>query len=228
MISERARAALIFVSVVIAGSVAAASLISTIRERRLQRQGDDPEAFLRDFPQQDASQSFLGAPALLFERAGESVYVNEPPEEVKVTIFTRKVPETGVLRRVLENRPYRTWRTARGSLVTRSEGTIAVGDRLLVVRSFRIDNGNPKADLWSTGPRAEKIGSIEFQAVDDKVVQGTIQLERTGQEYDVIIPRGHPNMTGLLESIRAVRPLTRAEVMALVKSSYNASSPAGG
>jgi len=218
MVSERTRALLIFVSVVLVGSVAAVALISNIRERMWQRQGDTLEAFLKDLPEKDASQSFVGAPALVFELEDELTYVEEAPEEAKVSIVTRTVPETGILRRALEKWPYRFFRTARGSFVTRLEGVIFVGGKSFVVKSLTLDGGTPKADLWSTGPNARKVGTLELQVTDEKIVQGTIQLDQTGQRYDVIIARSHPNVTGLFHTISTSRPLTRQDVMAVVKT----------
>ncbi len=227
MVSERTRALVIFVSVVLVGSVAAVALISRMRERMWQRQGDDLEAFLKDFPEKDASQSFVGAPALVFELENESTYVEEAPEQAKVFIVTRKVPETGILRRVLENTPYRFFRTAKDRLVTRSEGMIVVGGKPLLVRSFRIDDGTPKAELWSTGPGGGKVGSFELKVTGQKVVQATIELDRTGERYDVIIARDHPNFTDLAQTIREAGQLRRAEAMELFMRSYgNASAVA--
>ena len=218
---------LVLAVLVLVGSIAAVGLISRLRERRWQKQGDDLEAFLSDFPEKDASQSFVGAPALVFERQDESTYVKRAPEEAKVFIVTRKVPETGVLRRVLENTPYRIFRTAKDRLVTRSEGMIVVGGRALLVRSFRIVDGKPTAELWSTGPAGEKIGSLEPEVTGEKVVQGTIEVDRTGQKYDFMIPRDHPNFTDLAQTIREAGQLRRAEAMELFMRSYgNASAVA--
>lgn len=228
MATTPSRALIVFALLVLVGSVAAVALISRLRERRWQREGDDLEAFLSGLPEKNASQSFVGSPALVFERRDDSTYVEQPPEQAKVFIVTREVPETGILRRMLENRPYRIFRTSKESMVTRSEGMIVVGGKPFVVRSFETEEGRSTAELWSTGPGAQKIGSLELEATPEKVVRATIELDQTGQKYDLIIARDHPNFTKLAQSIRGAGPLTRAEALAMFRESYrNASASTG-
>jgi hypothetical protein len=221
MVTQRAVALVVFIAVVTLGSVVALVLIPAIREERWRREGDDLEAFLTDYSRAEKNKSLAGAPAVVFRQENETNYADEPPEEAKVFIQTRTVPNAEVVRKMLENRRYRVFRTAQKNFETNSTGVIVVNDTAFLITQLQNREGRLMADLWS--PQGEKVGVLEIEERTENVIQGTITIVREGKRvnYDVFIPLDHPNRTNLYQTVQVYRPMDRMGAMTAVKRSFN-------
>ncbi len=224
MISQRTTALLVFVFVLVIGSVAAIRLTRTIRERRLQRLGDDPATFLSDYSRADSTKSIAGAPGVAFRQDGEMSYAPDSVVDVKLFLVNRNSPNVHLVRRILEDAPYRVFRTAVQRMEAKAEGLVTIDGRHFIVRAVRLDEGSPKADLLDAA--GSKVGTIQLRVESENVVQGTIELTQQDRivTYDVFIARNHPNASNLYQAARAAGPMSRAQALVIVKNSYNATA----
>jgi len=225
MVSQRATALVVFLAVVLVGSLAAVALLRGIRARR--EAGSDLSAFLTDFSREQTNRSLAGAPAVAFEKQNATTYSNQPLRQGRVFIVTRNYPDPTIVRKLVERRREVAFRLAKRSLRPRSEGAIVVDGRTLFLGNFHISNGRIEADLWQVeGTQPQRVGSIELQPSGDDVIEGSIQLAKDGRRvtYDIFIPRNHPNITKLFQTLKAVHPLNRTAALSAVVASYDNAS----